>query len=215
MELEGENRLLDGTRNATKLTASAISSVVLGRKPVWGREGASPLGPRSAASAARGILREGSSPARAETRLRGSGQGLEPGPKGRAQPYNRQIHEFMPAPATAWTGVAERSFPKPTGIERSTPRCRQRRRRQHAVARKGRTKICGATTKRSDALARRRSAGSKPQFSLRPPATHAPSGARSALRFLPVSSSWRGGRASGWSIRFTAAHLAHESHRPV
>ena len=34
-----------------------------------------------------------------------------------------------------------------------------------AGERGGRTKICGAATKRSNALARRRSAGSKPQFS--------------------------------------------------
>jgi len=38
----------------------------------------------------------------------------------------------------------------------------------------GRTKIFGAATKRSNALARRRSAGSKPQFSLRPPARNMP-----------------------------------------
>jgi hypothetical protein len=51
--MEEENRLLGRPENETKLTALQGSFVfVLRRKPVWGREEATPLGPLYAASAA-------------------------------------------------------------------------------------------------------------------------------------------------------------------
>ena len=90
MGMEGENRLC-GEPERNEIDGSAISSVVLGGSLFGGEKGQRPSAPATPRLRRNGLLREGSSPGRAETHplpWGGSGLVLEPGLKGRARLNN-------------------------------------------------------------------------------------------------------------------------------